>query len=66
MLFWNLFISLRIKAEILSIVLLLGLAKRFAKGKLLLILATVLSKKVLFVNIGKLIYILSKTYIKAF
>jgi hypothetical protein len=41
-------------------------ARRFAKGELLLILATALSKKVLFVSIGKLIYILSNTYIKAF
>ena len=50
----------------LSIVLPLGLARKFAKGELLLILATVLSEKVLFASIGKPIYALSETYIKAF
>jgi hypothetical protein len=49
-----------------SVVLLPGLARRFAKGELLLILATTLSEKVSFASIGKLIYALSKTYIKAF
>ena len=49
----------------LSIVLPPKLARRFAR-ELLLILATVLSKKVLFISIGKSIYTLSKTYIKAF
>ena len=50
----------------LSIVLLPESVKRFAKGELLLILATVLSEKVLFTSIGKSIYTLSKTHIKAF
>jgi len=49
----------------LFVVLLFRLAKRFAE-ELLLILAIVLIKKVLFVSIGKSIYILSKTHIKAF
>jgi len=48
----------------LSAVLLLGLARRFAK-ELLLILATVLTKKVSFASIGKSMYMLSKTYVKA-
>jgi len=50
----------------LSVALLPRSARRFAKGELLLILATILSKKVSFASIGKLIYILSNTYIKAF
>jgi len=49
----------------LSAVLLPGLARRFTK-ELLLILAIALTKKMSFASIGKLIYILSKTYIKAF
>jgi len=47
-----------------SIVLLLGLVRRFAE-ELLLILATALTKKVLFASIGKSMYILSKTHVKA-
>ena len=50
----------------LSIVLPLRLARRFAKGELLLILATVLSKKISFASIKKSIYILFKIYIKVF
>jgi hypothetical protein len=50
----------------LSVVLLPRLVRRFAKEELFLILATALSKKVLFISIGKLIYMLSKTYVKAF
>ena len=50
----------------LSIVLPPRSARRFAKEKLLLILATVLSKKISFVSIGKSIYVLSETYIKVF
>ena len=50
----------------LSVALPPRLARRFAKGELLLILAITLSKKVLFASIGKSIYTLSKTYIKAF
>ena len=50
----------------LSVVLLPRLVRRFAKGELLLILATALSEKVSFASIGKSIYALSKTYVKAF
>ena len=50
----------------LSAVLLPKSVKRFAREGLLLILAIVLNKKVLFISIGKSIYILSKTYTKVF
>jgi len=47
-----------------SIVLLPRSAKRFAE-ELLLILATAPTKKVSFISIGKSMYILSKTHVKA-
>jgi len=48
-----------------SVVLLFKLTRRFAE-ELLLILAIVLTEKVSFISIGKSIYALSETYIKAF
>jgi len=50
----------------LSIVLLLRSARRFTREELLLILAMAPSEKVLFISIGKLIYVLSETHAKAF